>query len=227
MQFDQVETIAFDYGQTHQTEMVIRKKFLEEIRKLSPFGKFTTDTLGKDTVLGAPVLRELGNSTLVGAATTTLADRGSLPDTFVPGRNVLFLTLAAALAYGKGIPNIVVGSREIDYAGYPDNKEKTLSVVEEALSRSMEFEFRIYHPVMWVTKAGTWALAKYLGGDKFVKLVVEYTHSCYKPSREELHEWGYGCGICHACTTRKEGYGMYRMSAEADNPGQTAEWVSS
>ncbi len=133
-----------------------------------------------------------------------------LPNTFVPGRNIAFFTLAAALAYRRGLRVLVGGMCETDYSGYPDCRDDTLKALQVALGLGMDTRFVIETPLMWLDKAQTWKLAETLGGPALVELIVEETHSCYLGERSRRHPWGYGCGACPACELRANGWRLYR-----------------
>jgi 7-cyano-7-deazaguanine synthase len=138
---------------------------------------------------------------------------GGLPNTFVPGRNLVFLTFAAALAFRRGLRHIVGGMCETDYSGYPDCRDDTIKALQVALNLGMERRFVLHTPLMWIDKAQTWRLALDLGGDGLVDLVVEATHTCYLGDRSHRHPWGYGCGECPACRLRADGFQGYRAGA--------------
>jgi 7-cyano-7-deazaguanine synthase len=200
--FDHVETVGFDYGQRHRIEMDCRARVREAITAIDPRWK---KRLGEDRVLALPVLGEISDTALTRDAEIALTDAG-LPSTFVPGRNILFFTLAAAVAYRRGLKHLVGGMCETDYSGYPDCRDDTLKAIQVALSLGMDRRFVIEAPLMWIDKAQTWALARQLGGQALVELVREETHSCYLGDRSHKHDWGYGCGTCPACELRAQGW---------------------
>ena len=206
--YARVETIGFHYGQRHAVEMQCRTKVLDHLR--TEFRHWAAK-LGPDTVLELDVIREVSESALTGDAEITMG-ANSLPTTFVPGRNLLFFTTAAALAYRRGIKVLVGGMCETDYSGYPDCRDDTLKALQVALNLGMERRFVIETPLMWIDKAATWRLAGELGGGKLVQLIIEHTHSCYRGDRTERHAWGYGCGACPACELRARGYKRFRKS---------------
>lgn len=200
--FDAVETIGFDYGQRHRVELEVRDQLrsgMQEIRA-DWAGK-----LGDDQVVDLAVLGRISETTLTSGVKIAMATSG-LPNTFVPGRNLLFLTLAAAVAYRRGIKHIITGVCETDYSGYPDCRDDTLKALQVALNLGMEQRFVLHTPLMWIDKAATWALASELGGAALVELVRISSHTCYRGERETLHEWGYGCGTCPACELRQVGW---------------------
>ncbi|MHB1199317.1 MAG: 7-cyano-7-deazaguanine synthase QueC [Polaromonas sp.] len=200
--YERVETIAFDYGQRHKVELVARLEVLREIRALFPYwaGK-----LGQDHLLDLAVLGQVSESSLTRDVAFKMESSG-LPNTFVPGRNLLFLTLAAALAYRRDLQVLVAGVCETDFSGYPDCRDDTMKAMQLALSLGMDKRFLIETPLMWLDKAETWALAHSLGGQPLVDLIIEHTHSCYLGDRAHRHAWGYGCGQCPACELRARGY---------------------
>jgi len=208
--YERVETIAFDYGQRHKVELVARLKVLDEIKSRFPqwAGK-----LGENHLLDLAVLGQVSDCSLTRNVAFKMEASG-LPNTFVPGRNLLFLTLAAALAYRRDLQVLVTGVCETDFSGYPDCRDDTMKAMQLALSLGMDKRFLIETPLMWIDKADTWALAHSLGsqsggaqgGDALVELIVEHTHTCYLGDRTHRHAWGYGCGECPACELRARGY---------------------
>ncbi len=204
--FAHVETIGFDYGQRHSTELAARQRVREEIAQHFPrWGA----RLGADHMLALPTLAQISDTALTRDAEITMTDAG-LPSTFVPGRNILFFTYAAALAYRRGIADLVGGMCETDYSGYPDCRDETLQSLAQSLSLGMDRAFAIHTPLMWIDKAGTWAMAQELCGAAMVDLIVEHTHTCYLGDRSTRHDWGYGCGRCPACELRAKGWREWR-----------------
>lgn len=201
--FDYVETIGFGYGQRHAVELECRKKVLEEI-KTFPF----QGTLGEDHFLTLDCLSQISDTALTSNAEIKMNENG-LPSTFVPGRNILFMTYASALAYRRGISNIVTGVCETDYSGYPDCRDDTIKSLQVTLSLAMESEFVFHTPIMRSSKAEIWKMTEELGGKELVNLVVDETHTCYKGEHTIKHAWGYGCGECPACNNRKVGWEEY------------------
>jgi 7-cyano-7-deazaguanine synthase len=200
--YQRVETIAFDYRQRHSVELDARLVVLQQLRQQFPewAGK-----LGEDHLLDLGVLGQVSETSLTRDTAFKMESSG-LPNTFVPGRNLLFLTLAAALAYRRGLEVLVTGVCETDFSGYPDCRDDTMKAMQLALSLGMDKRFLIETPLMWIDKADTWRLADSLGGRKLVDLIVEHTHTCYLGDREHRHAWGYGCGACPACELRARGY---------------------
>jgi 7-cyano-7-deazaguanine synthase len=203
--YERVETVAFDYGQRHSVELQARLNVLREIRAQFPHW---APKLGDDHLLDLSVLGQVSETSLTRDMAFKMESSG-LPNTFVPGRNLLFLTLAAALAYRRGLQVLVTGVCETDFSGYPDCRDDTMKAMQLALSLGMDKRFLIETPLMWIDKAATWALAEALGGRSLVDLIVEHTHTCYLGDREHRHAWGYGCGQCPACELRARGHTVY------------------
>ncbi len=211
--FERVETIGFDYGQRHHVEMVARLTVLTELRQQFPAW---SSRLGQDHVLDLAVLGQVSETSLTRDMAFRMESTG-LPNTFVPGRNLLFLTLAAALAYRRDLPVIVTGVCETDFSGYPDCRDDTMKAMQLALSLGMDKRFLIDTPLMWIDKADTWRLAHTLGqqadaaggGQRLVDLILEHTHTCYQGDRTHRQSWGYGCGACPACELRAKGFAGY------------------
>ena len=204
--YERVETLGFDYGQRHSVEMQARTVVLAQMRERFPNW---TPCLGQDHVLSLDVLRQIGGSSLTEDTAIALQADG-LPNTFVPGRNLLFLTLAGALAYRRGLQVLVTGVCETDFSGYPDCRDDTMKAMQVALNLGLAQRLRIETPLMWIDKAATWQLAETLGGQTLVDLILEETHTCYEGERGQRHGWGYGCGQCPACTLRARGWAGYR-----------------
>ena len=200
--FDRVETIGFDYGQRHHVELEVRQTFLA---KLATVYEPAVTRLGRDHLLDLSVLGAISDTAMT-RETEIAFDASGLPSTFVPGRNLLFLTFAAAVAYRRGIKHLVTGVCETDYSGYPDCRDDTLKALQVAINLGTESRFVIDTPLMWIDKAGTWAMAQDLGGPALVELIVDDTHTCYLGDRSHRHLWGYGCGTCPACELRSAGY---------------------
>jgi len=203
--YERVETVGFDYGQRHSVELKARLVVLHEIRAQFPQW---AHKLGDDHVLDLAVLGQVSETSLTRDMVFKMESSG-LPNTFVPGRNLLFLTLAAALAYRRGLQVLVTGVCETDFSGYPDCRDDTMKAMQLALSLGMDKRFLIETPLMWIDKAGTWAMAEALGGQALVDLIIEHTHTCYLGDREHRQAWGYGCGSCPACELRARGYAAY------------------
>ncbi len=197
-----VETVGFDYGQRHHIELDCRVTVRAELLKAFPHW---AERLGDDHLLDLRLLAQLSDSALTSERAIALQANG-LPNTFVPGRNLLFLTFAAALAYRRGASVLVGGMCETDYSGYPDCRDNTLKAMQVALSLGLDAPMVVETPLMWLSKAQTWALTAQLGGQALTDLVVEHTHTCYLGSRGARHAWGFGCGTCPACALRAVGF---------------------
>jgi 7-cyano-7-deazaguanine synthase len=207
--FERVETVGFDYGQRHRVELDVRSRFLAEIKSAFPqWGH----RLREDHLLDLTSLGRISDTALTTGAAIAFADSG-LPNTFVPGRNLLFLTYASAIAYRREIKHLVTGVCETDYSGYPDCRDDTIKALQVALNLGTEKRFVIDTPLMWIDKAATWALANDLGGQALVDLIVEHSHTCYQGDREHRHTWGYGCGTCPACELRAGGFEVWSAAA--------------
>jgi len=203
--FARVETIGFDYGQRHLVELDSRVKLLDGIQALRPDW---AAKLGETHTLAIPTLAQVSDTALTRDVAIAMGADG-LPNTFVPGRNLIFLTFAAALAYRRGIGAIVGGMCETDYSGYPDCRDATIKALREAINLGMATSFDLHTPLMWLDKAATWGLALELGGDGLVDLIREHSHTCYLGERGARHDWGYGCGECPACQLRAKGWREY------------------
>jgi len=207
--FAPVETIGFDYGQRHAIELAQRPIVREALSH--QFGRWRA-RLGADHTIGMPELGAISETALTRTTEITF-EKSGLPNTFVPGRNLLFLTLAAALAYRRGIRNIVAGMCETDFSGYPDCRDDTMKAMQVALNLGMQARFVLHTPLMFIDKAETWRLAERLGGKELVDIIRRDTHTCYQGERGRIHEWGYGCGVCPACDLRAKGYARYTAEA--------------
>jgi len=203
--FELVETVGFDYGQRHGIELECRLRVLEKVKVLSPSW---SRRLGEDHLVDLNALGTISETALTRPAEIAMTD-AALPNTFVPGRNLIFLTFAAALGYRRGLKHLVTGVCETDYSGYPDCRDDTMKALQVALNRGMESNFVIHTPLMWLTKCQTWELAHELGGRELIHLTVEATHTCYYGDRSVRHPWGYGCGTCPACELRAVGFAEF------------------
>ena len=206
--YERVETVGFDYRQNHRVELDCREVILQKITELAPYW---AARLGDDHMLDIPALSEIGGTALIGEGEIKM-QANNLPSTFVPGRNLLFLTYGAALAYRRGLDVLVGGMCETDYSGYPDCRRATLNALETALALGMNTQILIETPLMNVDKAATWKLADELGGQAFVDLIIEHTHTCYCGNRVLRHKWGYGCGDCPACDLRRHGFEEWKAA---------------
>jgi 7-cyano-7-deazaguanine synthase len=217
--YERVETIAFDYGQRHRIELDARLQVLGALKQIFPQW---ASKLGEDHLLDLAVLGAVSETSLT-RDTAFKMEASGLPNTFVPGRNLLFLTLAAAVAYRRGLQVMVTGVCETDFSGYPDCRDDTIKAMQLALSLGMDKRYLIETPLMWIDKAATWQLAHDLGeksgrqegGLALVNLILEHTHTCYLGDRLNRHPWGYGCGDCPACQLRARGYDAFRARTGA------------
>ena len=208
--YARVETLGFDYGQRHSVELSLRLPLLSSLRALNAEWH---QRLGDDHLLDLSLLGKISDTALTRDTAIAMQANG-LPNTFVPGRNLLFITVAAALAYRRGIDVIVGGMCETDYSGYPDCRDESLRALESALQLGMATTLSLQTPLMWLNKAATWQLARDLGGEPLVALIRADTHTCYLGERGLLHDWGHGCGTCPACELRAKGYREYTQLAK-------------
>jgi 7-cyano-7-deazaguanine synthase len=203
-----VETIGFDYGQRHSVELESRLHVRSQLHEKFPrWGKH----LGDDHLLDLSLLGQISDTALTSQREIEM-NAGGLPNTFVPGRNLLFFTFAGIVADRRGLSVLVGGMCETDYSGYPDCRDNTLKALQLAISLGMDTPMTLDTPLMWLDKAQTWAMTERLGGEPLIELVVEHTHSCYMGDREHRHAWGYGCGFCPSCDLRRKGYETWLAS---------------
>ncbi|MBW8269235.1 7-cyano-7-deazaguanine synthase QueC [Caldovatus aquaticus] len=212
--FARVETVGFDYGQRHRVELDCRAAFRAGLAERFPDW---AARLGEDHLLRLDALGAVSETALTREAAIAPGEDG-LPNTFVPGRNLIFLAFAAALACRRGLSHLVGGMCETDSSGYPDCRDDAIKAMQVALNLGMARRFVLHTPLMWRDKAATWRLAEALGGAALVALIAEHTHSCYVGDRAHRHPWGYGCGACPACELRRRGFEAYRAAL----PHQTA-----
>jgi 7-cyano-7-deazaguanine synthase len=206
--YEYVETIGFRYGQRHMIEMASREPVRDAL---------ASPRLGPDHIVDlTTAIAGLGATALTSDAAIAMTEEG-LPNTFVPGRNLLFLTCAASIAFRRGLRRIVAGMCETDYSGYPDCRDDTIKAMQLALNLGINRRFVLETPLMWRDKAATWELARSLGGNALVETIRVATHSCYLGDRTRLHEWGYGCGSCPACELRADGWKRWRAKIECEN----------
>ena len=203
--FDRVETIGFDYGQRHDVEMKCRLEVRTSVKESFPQW---ADKLGEDHVINLAGLGQISETSLTRDVEIGVHENG-LPTTFVPGRNLIFLNYAAALGWRRGFSHLVAGMCEADFSGYPDCRIETLDSQMQAISLGLDRDYSLHTPLMHLSKAGAWDLAKSLGGETLVKIIREKTHTCYKGVHSELQSWGYGCGDCPACELRANGWVEY------------------
>jgi len=209
--FAHVETIGFDYRQRHAVELECRGPIRAALKaKLPELAR----GLGEEHTIDLGVLGEISETALTRDVEITMLADG-LPSTFIPGRNILFLTFAACIAYRRGLEHIVGGMCETDFSGYPDCRDDAIKSLQATLNLGMAGRFVLHTPLMWLDKRETWALAETLGGRALVDLILERTHSCYVGEREERHTWGYGCGRCPACALRAAGFERYIAQRQA------------
>jgi 7-cyano-7-deazaguanine synthase len=204
--YQHVETIGFNYGQRHAVELECRGAILSQIRWQFPQW---APRLGQDHLLDLQLLGQVSDTALTQEKAIEMQANG-LPNSFVPGRNLLFFTFAGAIAYRRGLQVLVGGMCETDYSGYPDCRDNTLKALQVALSLGMDAPMVVETPLMWIDKAATWRMAQDLGGESLVRLIQDQTHTCYLGDRSSKHDWGYGCGKCPACDLRKSGYAVFR-----------------
>ncbi len=200
-----VETIAFDYGQRHAIELTVRPQLLAKMRAHSPQW---AARLGEDHMIDLSLISRISDTALTSQVEIAMQENG-LPNTFVPGRNLLFMTVAATVAYRRGLTVLVGGMCETDFSGYPDCRDDTMKALQVALNLGMATRLKLETPLMWLDKCQTWELAKQLGGQALVDLIRADTHTCYLGERGALHAWGYGCGTCPACELRARGYAQF------------------
>jgi 7-cyano-7-deazaguanine synthase len=207
--FARVETIGFAYGQRHAVELEVRPRIRAALAAQSPAWR---ERLGDDHVVRLDALAEISETALTRDVEIEIAKTG-LPTTFVPGRNLAFFSFAGAVAYRRGINHMVAGMCETDFSGYPDCRDDTIKAMQLALTLGMDHKFVIHTPLMWIDKAGTFALAKEIGGKLLVDLLLAETHTCYRGDRQHRHAWGFGCGECPACRLRAEGYEKWKAAS--------------
>ncbi|WP_377159453.1 7-cyano-7-deazaguanine synthase QueC [Roseateles sp. UC29_93] len=212
--FAEVETLGFDYGQRHRVELDCRQTVRAQIT--AQFPRWAAK-LGEDHLLDLSLLGQISDTALTQERAIELQANG-LPNTFVPGRNLLFLTFAATLAYRRGASVLVGGMCETDFSGYPDCRDNTLKALQVALSLGLDTPMTLDTPLMFLTKAQTWALTESLGGEAFNELIIEHTHTCYLGERKTRHAWGWGCGHCPACELRAKGWNEFQVAKSSAGP---------
>jgi 7-cyano-7-deazaguanine synthase len=206
--YARVEMLGFSYGQRHAIELECRDRLIGGMKSLRADW---ASRLGESHTLDIPTLATISDTALTRDVAIAMGEDG-LPNTFVPGRNLVFLTFAAALAYRRGIRHIIGGMCETDYSGYPDCRDETIKALQTALNLGMNTQFELHTPLMWLDKASTWKLADELGGAGLVDLIREHSHTCYLGERGAQHDWGFGCGECPACSLRAKGWREYARS---------------
>ncbi|MDQ7019863.1 MAG: 7-cyano-7-deazaguanine synthase QueC [Robiginitomaculum sp.] len=207
--FDHVETIGFDYGQRHHVELQVRQTFLSKIKTAQPA---ISKNLGEDHCMDLTGFGAVADCSLTRERAIVFSENG-LPDTFVPGRNLMFFTAAAALGYRRNLMHLVGGMCETDYSGYPDCRQNTLDAMQETLRLGMEAPFTIHTPLMHLDKAQSWQMGLDMGGQDLIDLMIEHTHTCYLGTRDTRHDWGYGCGTCPACDLRAKGWTQWKSGS--------------
>ncbi|MBZ2205757.1 7-cyano-7-deazaguanine synthase QueC [Massilia soli] len=208
--YQRVETIGFDYGQRHAIELAVRPAVLAGVRAIAPaWGA----RLGDDHMIDLSLLGKISDTALTSDVAIAMQANG-LPNTFVPGRNLMFMMVAATLAYRRGLTVLVGGMCETDFSGYPDCRDDTMKALQVALNLGMATRLKVETPLMWIDKNETWQLAERTGGAALVDLIRTETHTCYLGERGALHPWGYGCGSCPACELRARGYQQYQQSKD-------------
>jgi 7-cyano-7-deazaguanine synthase len=203
--FARVETVGFDYGQRHVVELTVRAHLRDRMAALKPEWQVR---LGDDHVIKLNALAEISETALTREMSIEIMENG-LPTTFVPGRNLIFFGFAGALAYRRGARHLVAGMCETDYSGYPDCRDDTIKAMQLALTLGLDERLTIHTPLMWIDKADTFAMAEDIGGQAFLDLIIEDSHSCYLGDRAQRHDWGYGCGTCPACQLRAQGFARF------------------
>lgn len=207
--FERVETVGFDYGQRHTIELSVRDALRAAMGAIKPQWQQRLDI---DHMINLSALGEISQTSLTRDMEMQMGSEG-LPNSFVPGRNLIFLTFAAAIAYRRGIRHLVTGVCETDYSGYPDCRDDTIKAMQVALGLGMERRFVLHTPLMWIDKAQTWELTEELGGSALVEAIRDISHSCYLGERKR-HDWGHGCGHCPACSLRADGFMRWKTGAE-------------
>ena len=203
--YQHVETIGFSYGQRHAVELTVRDPIRQALKETFP--KWA-ERLGPDHVIPLDNLFAVVESSLLGNAPfATRAD--GLPSTFVPGRNIIFITVAGIVANQRGLKSLVTGTCETDFSGYPDCRDDTIKALQVTLNLGLAARLAIETPLMWIDKASTWGLAAAIGGEPLLDIILEQTHTCYRGDRGQRHQWGYGCATCDACALRARGWTNY------------------
>jgi 7-cyano-7-deazaguanine synthase len=207
--FARVETVGFDYRQRHAVELDVRPRIRE---RLPAIAERWAPRLGDDHLLSIDALADILETALTRDVAIETSASG-LPTTFVPGRNLIFLSFAGALAYRRGIRHLVAGMCETDFSGYPDCRDDTVKAMQVALTLGLDRRLTVHTPLMWIDKAGTFALAQSIGGAPLIDLLLAETHTCYLGDREHRHDWGFGCGECPACRLRAEGFAKWKAAS--------------
>lgn len=209
--FGRVLTLGFDYGQRHNVELACRQRLRRGMAALNPRW---AERLGPDALIALDTYRHCAGTALTADLPIVEDGADAPPNTFVPGRNLLFILHAAVWAYARHVRHLVLGVCESDYSGYPDCRDDSIKAMQTALNLGMDTRYVLHTPLMWRSKADAWRLARQLGGDALVDLIVEESHTCYLGERGRRHAWGYGCGACPACRLRAAGYAAYLDNEE-------------
>jgi 7-cyano-7-deazaguanine synthase len=206
--YNRVETIGFSYGQKHLVEMERRPIIRDAIVELLPAWR---TRLGPDHVVDLDLIGQITGKNIESPAdhAQVVGEGFASGSRYIPGRNLIMLSMGASVAFRRDIRTLVTGTSETEYSGYPDCRDASMKGVEAAITLSSGLKFKIECPLMWLDKAGVWSLAKTLGGSGLVKIVQEDTHTCYQGSRDVRHVWGYGCGGCSACQLRAKGWSEF------------------
>ncbi len=207
--YPRVETVGFDYGQRHDVELQARSRVRTALADLNAAW---AKRMGADHLIDLTGYGAIAESALTSKMKIEWQDSG-LPSTFVPGRNLVFLTVASALAYRRGLRDLVGGMCETDYSGYPDCRRKTIDAAQKMIALGLDRDMPIETPLMQRSKAQSWALAEDLGGPALVDVILEETHTCYRGDRTHRHDWGYGCATCPACELRAAGWQDWQAGA--------------
>jgi 7-cyano-7-deazaguanine synthase len=200
--YSRVETIGFNYGQRHSIELECRSKFVNGLKQAFPEW---SRKLGEDHMLDLTLLGQISDTALTQEKVIEMELSG-LPNTFVPGRNLVFLTFAASIAYRRNLKFIIGGMCETDYSGYPDCRDDTIKALQVAISLGLDTRIVLETPLMWMDKSSTWELAKKLGGENLLDLIRDETHTCYLGDRSKKYSWGFGCNSCPSCELRRIGF---------------------
>ncbi|MEA3392157.1 MAG: 7-cyano-7-deazaguanine synthase QueC [Candidatus Marinimicrobia bacterium] len=196
-EFAAVEAVFFYYEQRHRIEYN-SVKYVTEKENI------------KLHELHVPAFKEIGGTAMIDDIAIETG-KNDLPNTFVPGRNIVFLTLAASLAYKRGIKDIIIGVNDADYSGYPDCRIDFISSMQDSLSKGLDYDLNICAPLQSMSKAEIWALSDRLG---VMNEIIKHSHTCYVGDHSTLHPWGYGCGECPACILRKKGFENFLLLDE-------------
>jgi len=215
--YELVHAITFDYGQKHAVELQAAEALVEFANGLEEAPRV------KWQLVPLKSLKSIsGDSSALTGDIPVEASGGhkNLPSTFVPGRNVIMLSLAGAYAVARGIPDIITGVCQTDYSGYPDCRRVTIDAVQEAMRLGNDLlpgEFSILTPLMDLTKAETWDLLAESGDYRHIEAVLTLSHTCYEGDRVHFNPWGFGCGTCPACELREKGFTEWREKHEAND----------